>query len=44
MCSEMIPFTLSRFNERHRFMTDVGIFVLTFPAGLLLPFNATAVR
>ena len=44
MCSEMNPFIRSQFNDRCGFITDVGIFALTFPFPLLLPFGAITVN
>jgi len=44
MGSDMNPFIRSRSNDRHRFITDVGIFALAFafPLPLRLPIGAIA--
>jgi hypothetical protein len=41
----MNPYIWSRFNDSHRFITDVGIFALAvaFPFPFWLPFGAIAV-
>jgi len=43
MRSEMNPSIRTRFNNKRRFITNVGIFALAFPFPLLLPFGAIAV-